>query len=317
MPSNETSSSGCDVSVVICTLNRPEMLRKAVDSVLRLNNRHGLSREILVVDNSAEGLWRDLVEGMSAELAQGTGVPLRYTSETKMSFAHARNAGVRESRGDLLAFLDDDEEASPDWLDELVEAMRTHQADVVFGPVLPLFEGGPPDWDPQGHYHTRDVDMPTGTEVNERGTGNVLMRRDRCLTETEPFDHALGTSGGEDVDFFLRLRRRGRKLIWCRTATVTEVQQARDLGLPYRSFRHFCQNQIYVRVQARHSDSPWWTKMRLMVVGAAQVAIYSVPYALSLLLMKPPLVAARLKFFNGLGKLFWMLPSRLYAKRYS
>jgi len=316
-PPAASDVAACDVSVVVCTVNRPDMLRKAIDSLVGMNNRHDLSREILVVDNSAEGLWRDLVEGLSEELARTRSVSLRYTSETRMSFAHARNAGVRESRGDLLAFLDDDEEASVDWLDELIAAMREHEADVVFGPVLPVFEGGgPPDWDPQGLYHTRDTKLPTGTEVKERGTGNVLIRRDRCLTEGEPFDNAMGASGGEDVDFFLRLRRRGRKLIWCRTATVTEVQEQRYQTLPYRSFRNFCQNQIYVKVQSRNSDSPWWTRLSLMAVGAAQVAIYSLPGVLSMIVMAPPLIGARLKLFNGLGKLFWMLPARLYAKRY-
>lgn len=316
---NTDTSAACDVSVVICTVNRPEMLRKAIDSVVRMNNRHGLRREVLVVDNGAEGQWRGLVEGLSRTLeTSGPGdLRLRYTSETRMSFAHARNAGVRETRGALLAFLDDDEEAGPDWLDELVAAMRAHDADVVFGPVLPVFEGGgPPDWDPQGLYHTRDIDLPTGTEVKERGTGNVLMRRDRCLSDGEPFDDAMGASGGEDVDFFLRLRRRGRKLIWCQTATVTEVQPQRLQTLPYRSFRNFCQNQIYVKVQSRNSDSPLRTRLSLMAVGAVQVAIYSLPGVLSMIVAAPPLIGARLKLFNGLGKLFWMLPARLYAKRY-
>ena len=315
------TSAACDVSVVICTVNRPDMLRKAIDSVLRMNNRHDLDREILVVDNSAEGRWRDLVESLSKELDRerpGAGaMRLRYTSETRMSFAHARNAGVRETQGDLLAFLDDDEEASPDWLDELIAAMREYEADVVFGPVLPVFEGGgPPEWDPQGRYHTRDTDLPTGTEVDERGTGNVLVRRDRCLTDGEPFDNAMGTSGGEDIDFFLRLRRRGRRLIWCSTAPVSEAQPQRFQGLSHRSFRNFCQSQVYVKVQARNSDSPLWTQLKLMTSGAVQILVFSLPGALSTIFTTPLLVRARLKFFNGLGKLFWMLPARLYAKRY-
>ncbi|MGF1611704.1 MAG: glycosyltransferase family 2 protein [Kiloniellales bacterium] len=309
----DSAPSRRDASVVICTVNRPILLRKAVASVERQRNLLGLDYEIVVVDNSAEGRWRELV----AELSERGKVPIRYVGEPRMSFAFSRNAGVRAATGDLVAFLDDDEEASPDWLDRLVETLRRFDADVVFGPVLPVFEGGrPPSWDPEGRHYTRDPEAPTGAEVGPRGTGNALIKRATCLQEAEPFAQHFGSSGGEDLDFFMRLRRRGRELVWCATAQVTEVQPESSLSLSHRSFRVFCLNQTYVKVRTRNAGMPPLLTAYLMAVGAAQVLIYALPAAASWLSPKRPFIGARFKLCGGLGKLLWMLPSRLYAGRY-
>jgi succinoglycan biosynthesis protein ExoM len=313
MTSEQATSEPCDLSVVICTVNRPVLLAKAVASAAGQENRLGLATEIVVVDNSAEGRARETVE----RLARQHSVPVCYVSERRMSFAYARNAGVAAARGALIAFLDDDEEASPRWSDALVETLRRFDADVVFGPILPVFEGGrPPAWDPEGHYYSRHLDVPSGTEVSERGTGNALMKRIACGPGDEPFAHDLGSSGGEDIDLFLRLKAQGRKLVWAAEATVTELQPKETLTLGYRSYRNFCLNQTYVRIRVRNSDKRLVTMLRFMAMGAAQVVVFSLPGLASCFAHARPLIAARMKLCNGLGKLLWMMPSQLYSRRY-
>ncbi|MGF1607977.1 MAG: glycosyltransferase family 2 protein [Kiloniellales bacterium] len=309
----QASAVCCDASVVICTVNRPTLLARAVDSVVAQENQLGLDFEIVVVDNSVDGRSRKAVQ----DLAHKSAVPIRYVSERRMSFAYARNAGVRAARGELIAFLDDDEEASAGWLDSLAETLRRFDADVVFGPILPRFEGGkPPSWDPDGRHHVRRLDVPTGTEISARSTGNVLMKRASCVLDEAPFAQELGITGGEDVDFFMRLQRLGRKLVWAGDAVVTELQPAETLTLGYRSYRIFCGNQSYVKTSARNSSKPFKTKLRLMAAGAVQVVVFFLPWLASYLAPTGPLIAARLKFCSGLGKLLWMIPSRLYARRY-
>ena len=60
---------------------------------------------------------------------------MHYVHEPAAGVANARNAGMTQATGGLIAFLDDDEEASPGWLAALIEAQRRFDADVVFGPV--------------------------------------------------------------------------------------------------------------------------------------------------------------------------------------
>src|SRR5262245_65678342 len=71
--------------------------------------------------------------------------PLPYPlCEPRPGISHARNAGVAASRGFYVAFLDDDEVASPLWLASLLAAMREYATDIVVGPVRPAYPAGVP-----------------------------------------------------------------------------------------------------------------------------------------------------------------------------
>ena len=138
-----------DVSIVIPTFRRPELLRLAVESCLKQTNELRLRCEIVVVDNSPEESARPMVE----KFAKVSTLPITYVSAPKPNISLARNAGLERSRAPLVAFLDDDEQASPAWLDHMVRVQRQYDADVVFGPVVPSFEAGnPPPWDPECLY---------------------------------------------------------------------------------------------------------------------------------------------------------------------
>src|SRR5262249_13028449 len=146
-----------EASIVICTFNRPLQLARAVKSCIA--QATSLSFEIIVVDNSADSNAAKLV----AELAQHD-PRVRYVSSSIPNIALARNAGLAHASGEFVAFLDDDEEARPNWLQDLVRTVRSFGADCSYGPVWPRFEGGtPPSWDPQGWWHTRYADFPSGT----------------------------------------------------------------------------------------------------------------------------------------------------------
>jgi len=95
------------VSVVIVTRNRAEWLRETLDSVT------GQSRqpdEVVVVDNASTDHTRDVVLSFADRLN------VRYVHEPRRGIPYARNAAVRSSTGDVVAFIDDDCVASEDWL---------------------------------------------------------------------------------------------------------------------------------------------------------------------------------------------------------
>ena len=141
------------VSVVICTYNRPAALARAVASARAQRLPPGQDAEVLVVDNSPDRNAEAAIAAMAAGDAPGSTpdlLPLRYLSVPEPNVSLARNAGVAATSGDLLAFLDDDETAGEGWLAALVAVAEASGADAVFGPVLPDFPDGPPDWDPAG-----------------------------------------------------------------------------------------------------------------------------------------------------------------------
>src|SRR5690606_35275140 len=107
------------VSIVIPTLNREKPLRRALASIAAQAVPTGVDIEVLVVDNSGERSAR-WVEDEQVAIPGG---PVRYISEPVPGVANARNAGIREARGRWIAFLDDDEEAGPQWIASHVETL--------------------------------------------------------------------------------------------------------------------------------------------------------------------------------------------------
>jgi len=119
------------VSIVVPTYNRADWLGGALDSLVGQQTGGKLSYEIVVVDNASRDATKDVVQ----RAAEASEVPIRYFYEETPGDAPARNRAVQESRGDWLAFFDDDQFAEPDWVMKLHEAALQTGAAIVGGPV--------------------------------------------------------------------------------------------------------------------------------------------------------------------------------------
>lgn len=303
------ASAPVDVSVVMCTVDRFDMADRTIDSVMLQANRSGLAYEMIVVDNSEQGLSRDRI----AALAKQTPVTLRYVHEPRRNIAHARNAGIAASSAEFVAFIDDDEIAPDNWLDTMVGAARRAAADVVVGPVYPAYEGGmPPHWDPKGRLPIRDRRIPTGTPVSDGPTCNILFRARSCFTDGHPFDPAYGLTGGSDTDFTLRLTNRGRHIIWCADSVVTEFQPLSRMTLEYWSRRTFIKTQTYVRSKLRNSDRRISDLVYILATAAAQVVVFFPAFLISCFRQSPVIVRMRFTFLRGLGKMLYLFRFNFY-----
>jgi glycosyltransferase involved in cell wall biosynthesis len=127
------------ISAVICTHNRARYLRQALESLLG----PGLAddQEVVVVNNASTDSTLEVV-------ASFAGRHLRCVYEPTLGLSHARNAGWRCSRGEYVAYLDDDAVASPGWLDRIVAAFESirPRPGCVGGQVLPRWEAPRPPW---------------------------------------------------------------------------------------------------------------------------------------------------------------------------
>lgn len=110
-------------SVVICTYNRSERLRGALDSVL---GQHEADYEVLVVDDGSEDDTAEVVAGYASPR-------IRYTRRTNGGLSAARNTGIDEARGEFLIFLDDDDRVDPMWLSILGSEIRAETGVVSCG----------------------------------------------------------------------------------------------------------------------------------------------------------------------------------------
>lgn len=117
------------VSVVMCTRNRADLIGQAIDSVLA--NTHQ-SLEFTIVDQSDNDETGEIVRARA-----GTDSRLRYVHTPIAGLSRAYNIGIRESRGEILAFTDDDCIAPADWLSNIVRVFQDEpDVSLLYGQVL-------------------------------------------------------------------------------------------------------------------------------------------------------------------------------------
>lgn len=293
-----------DVSIVIPTFRRTNLLEKTVSSVVRQRNALNLKYEIIIVDNSPEKSAEDAVSRMIANYD----LPIRYVSETRQNIALARNAGIDHSNAEFIAMIDDDEQAAPDWLDHLVTTIRDYDADVVMGPTTPVFEKEVPAWFGQNiDLFMRGTNRPTGTQLDRGSTAQVLLRSATCVANNNRFHPELGRAGGSDTDFFMRLARKmGCKIVWCSEAKVEEFIPESRVTVSYLMRRKLRNNQALVWCSVKYSDHPVRTAAYFMfVVGCTQIAIWAIPSLLLAPFRTSYSLRARANLMKGIGKVFW------------
>lgn len=128
-------------SIIIPTAGRPAAIESALGSLLAQSpERH--DAEILVVDNNADEALADALRAHCAQL-EGR---VRYAREPSPGLTAARHRGIREARGDLLTFVDDDVEVGAGWLEAVQSGFSDPQVGVVGGPSVPRFTGSVPAW---------------------------------------------------------------------------------------------------------------------------------------------------------------------------
>ncbi|MBB3897239.1 glycosyltransferase family 2 protein [Roseococcus suduntuyensis] len=301
-------------SIVITTHSRPLLLEAALRSCLTHATTRGLDFEVVVADNSPDGHAAAVLARLDPL------VPLRAVPCSPPNISVARNAGLRAARAPLVAFLDDDQEVEPGWLDALVDTLERTGADAALGAVRPALPPGvaPAPWDPESRQFSRLSPMPDGAPVIAGGpartrdfvvgAGNSLWRVATCFTEPEPFDLDYGACGGEDLELFLRLEGAGRRFVWCPGAVAREKVPASRFALRYALLRAYSGGQVFAALSRRHGGAG--TTLR----GVAQFLAMGL---LALLLW--PFPAARGRFgraalaaAGGLGKLTWWRRVALY-----
>ncbi len=185
-------------SVVICTRDRPGQLAACLR---RVGEQEYPGFEVLVVDNAPGG-----EEEVRALTAAGLGrVPVRYVREPRPGLSWARNAGIAAAAGEIVAFLDDDEEPDRYWLAGLAVGFgRGPDIGCVTGMVLPARLDSPAqEWfeDLGGHCKgrgfSRAVFSATGPQsplfpLPPFGVGANMAFRQHVLARIGGFDVALG-----------------------------------------------------------------------------------------------------------------------------
>ncbi len=238
-----TSDANRRVSVVLCTHNRPEGARRTVESLLALRHR---DIEIIVVDNAPTD---DSTQVMVAELIERD-ARVRYVREPRQGLSRARNRGLREATGEIIAFTDDDVLVDQLWIHGL---LRGFDSDPEVACVTGLVASASLSRPAEQYFDSRvwwsssctpRLFSPQRTEQDSPlhpymagifGTGANFAANVAVLRAIGGFDECLGagspTRGGEDLDAFVRLITAGHKLSYQPSALVWHEHRVDDDSL--------------------------------------------------------------------------------------
>jgi len=130
------------VTTVLCTYNRCQSLAKALDSLAASTFPETIEWEVLVVDNNSSDQTKAVVEDARRRYPGR----FRYLSEPRQGKSYALNSGIREARGEILAFTDDDVIVEPTWLHDLTSSLHDGEWVGSGGRILPARSFVPPRW---------------------------------------------------------------------------------------------------------------------------------------------------------------------------
>ena len=213
--------------ICVCTYKRPEGIKQLLDSLTRLQNADGV--EVVVVDNDAAGEGAAVCQNLPGTYPY----KVHAIVEPQAGISPARNAVVNKALAlepEFLAFLDDDERPSKQWLSELLRIQKLHNADVVGGPTLSDFPAGTDEDIKQNPYFGADLGIADGAACQLEAAGNFLIKAD-VIASMAPtiFLPAFAHSGGEDLAFFTQLSKNGATMHWSANALVHEAVPANRL----------------------------------------------------------------------------------------
>ena len=231
--------SASTVSICVCTFRRPH-ISDTLRSLGRLVVPEDAAIEIVVADNDDKPSARNAVELAALSLPW----PVSYIHSPGANISIARNACLDGAKGNLIAFIDDDEIARPNWLAELVATMQRDRAAAVLGPVQAVYAPSAPSWMRHRDFHSTYPVVVRGA-IRTGYTCNVLIDRRASCAEPLRFDLSRGRSGGEDTDYFTRLHRAGGRIAFAPEAWVEEAVPETRASLNWLARRRFRMGQTH------------------------------------------------------------------------
>lgn len=227
-----------DVSIVICTYNRCELLPGALESVLAQEAR-GVRYEFIIVDNNSTDRTREVVESFIPRAP----VPMRYIFEGRQGRPYALNTGIDAARAPIIALTDDDVRVAKDWVEKIKEVFdRNPEIDLVGGKVLPFWQSEPPTWLTRDHWAPLaiqdygDEGFYSGIEHPVCLVAANLAVRSAVIEQIGGFDsrfQRIGASSTEDHEWQLRFWRAGKRGMYSPHVVVTAEVQTERLTKAY------------------------------------------------------------------------------------
>jgi glucosyl-dolichyl phosphate glucuronosyltransferase len=218
-----------DVSICICTCNRPDSLSQSLESIHKTYPANGIAWEVLIVsEKKGAEQTRRVVDKFKSRL------PIELLVKEPIGLSISRNTALNEAKGKYVFFTDDDTIVSEQWVKCMNQGIRDNGALLGFGPVLPNWPPeGKPSWLPSASRYSGVLallDFGSRTQRIECNDENAMVGAnfavDRLAAiEIGGFHEEYGHGGrfgigGEDTLFFRSAQAAGWPIVYVGTASV-------------------------------------------------------------------------------------------------
>ncbi len=209
-----------ELSIVIATYNNAVSLERTLKSVACQDADKSIW-ECIVVNNNSTDNTQKCVTTFAKE---HNDINIRLVDESQQGLSYARNRGITESKGQYIAFIDDDETINEGFVSAYIDLFRNHGAFVGSGALKVCYETARPKW--MSHYTEKMIANPldlgseviTITRTITPTGGNMAFNRE-VFNLYGNFDTNLGRKGselygGEENDLFDRIRDLGERIFY-------------------------------------------------------------------------------------------------------
>lgn len=274
------------VSIVVAVHNMEGTIGKCIKSLLEVDYPN---KEIIVVDDGSTDKTSEVV----------TIYPVKLIKKEQGGVSSARNKGIEEAQGEILAFTDGDCIVNENWLKELVKHFSDPEVGGVGGNVI-FIAGDPLTTAVSIEYEDRFKKRRRDTQ--SIACINATFRKE-VFEKVGEFKKILGeTVGGEDIEFSYRVKDAGYKLLYEHDANVWHDHTTMASSFIKRNYRNAIVSvQNYMKYRRAFEDSffnPGLILQPLFFLGIVPLAILSIfIHQLRFLLLGTFLLA-----------LFWNIP---------
>ena len=218
------------ITLIICTYNREKYIGPLLDSIAK-NDYPPSDYEIVLVDNNCTDNTRGVCEQFAVAHPE---IIFRYVVEPEQGLSAARNKGIKEAKGEIIIYVDDDALVDADYIRIYAEHFASHPETMAAGgPIEPLYETEEPKWMSPYTKALLTAWMNYGDNVREYpngrypGGGNAAYRK-VVFDKVGLFNTELGRKGSallasEEKDIFDKMHALGMQVLYLPTPVLHHI----------------------------------------------------------------------------------------------
>ncbi|MBR5106360.1 MAG: glycosyltransferase [Alistipes sp.] len=292
-----------ELSIIISTYNNATSLVRTLESLAKQDYDKKAWECVVVNNNSTD----DTAERVSAFVEAHPELNIRVVEEPQQGLSYARNRGIAESKGQVIAFIDDDETINEGFVSAYIDLFRNHGAFVGSGVLKVCYDSKRPKW--MSHYTEKMIANPfdlgdeivtVTTKITPTG-GNMAFNRE-VFNLYGNFDTNLGRKGevlfgGEENDMFDRIRDLGERVFYTPHAIAYHHIADRKLTSEY-----FDELSYGVGISKRLRAEKYGTERELFADEKAKRRYTKVLALFYILTFRPQKAKWLVRMRNGISK---------------